>query len=328
LGQVTVTSGIITVSTFGSGGLANGTTIVLLEQNLNVEPGQMIEGTGIYAGTLVTGVNGATITVDTPFETQVSGELTFKVGLVATPGPRLRTKWSSATLIKRAKNSWMVFGDLSTEVIFVPPPPATVPVAPPAPTVRTVSGETNDYVTIIEPTSNGGSEITLYNWECSDGKIGNRTAAGEFPVSQEAGTSQTYRARAVNSVGASEWSANSQSVTTWAPTFSFSPAPPPPTYSTWYCSYSGGDGRARSVQSSDLSDCGCDFAVECSPFGYPDYPAYGGCGCAPPPPPPCSGSFYCGQTTRCCSQARLNAGTCPCTDQCNSCGTFVGCECT
>jgi hypothetical protein len=326
-GQVTITSSTITTATYSTSGAIGETSLVLSAENLNVEPGQMIEGTGIYEGTLVTGVSGATITVDTPFETQVSGDLTFKVGVVATPGPRLRTRWSSATLIKRAKNSWMLFGDLSPEVIFVPPPPATVPSAPPAPTVRVVSGEIQDYVTIIEPTSNGGSEITVYNWESSDGKIGNRDAPGEFTVSQEAGTSQTYRARAVNAVGASEWSANSQSVTTPSatPTFSFSPAP---TYSTWYCSYSGPDGRARSVQSSDLSDCGCDYAVVCSPFGYPDYPAAGGCGCAPPPPPPCSGSFYCGQTTRCCSQARLNAGTCPCTDQCNSCGTFVGCECT
>jgi hypothetical protein len=233
LGQVTITSSIITTQAYSSGGAPGATSVSLSEQNLNVGIGQMIEGTGIYAGTLVTGISGATITVDTPFETQVSGELTFRVGLVATPGPRLRTKWSSATLFKRAKNSWIVFGDLSPEVIFVPPPPATVPAAPPAPTVRVVSGEISDYVTIIEPTSNGGSEITLYNWECSDGKIGNRDAPGEFTVSQEAGTSQTYRARAVNSVGASDWSANSQSVTTPtpAPTFSFSPAPCP-TYGT------------------------------------------------------------------------------------------------
>jgi hypothetical protein len=31
----------------------------------------------------------------------------------ATPGLKLRNQWSSATLIKRALNSWVVLGDLS-----------------------------------------------------------------------------------------------------------------------------------------------------------------------------------------------------------------------
>jgi hypothetical protein len=31
----------------------------------------------------------------------------------STPGLKLRTQWSSATLIKRALNSWVVLGDLS-----------------------------------------------------------------------------------------------------------------------------------------------------------------------------------------------------------------------
>ena len=30
----------------------------------------------------------------------------------ATPGLKLRTQWSSATLIKRAANAWVVVGDL------------------------------------------------------------------------------------------------------------------------------------------------------------------------------------------------------------------------
>lgn len=30
-----------------------------------------------------------------------------------TPGLKLRTQWSSATLFKRAENSWIVMGDLS-----------------------------------------------------------------------------------------------------------------------------------------------------------------------------------------------------------------------
>ncbi len=35
------------------------------------------------------------------------------VSVAATPGLKLRTTWSSATLLKRAANSWVVFGDLS-----------------------------------------------------------------------------------------------------------------------------------------------------------------------------------------------------------------------
>jgi hypothetical protein len=31
----------------------------------------------------------------------------------ATPGLKLRTRWSSATLFKRATNTWVVYGDLT-----------------------------------------------------------------------------------------------------------------------------------------------------------------------------------------------------------------------
>jgi hypothetical protein len=224
-GQVTILPSPITTQAYSSGGAPGTTSLSLSAENLNIEPGQMIDGAGISEGTLVVGCSGTTITVDTPFETQVSGTLVFRVGVVATPGLKLRTKWSSATLLKRAKNSWMVFGDLSSEVIYTPPPIPTAPSAPPAPTIRSISGQANDYITIAEPTSNGGSEITLYNWESSDGKSGNRNAPGEFAIAQEAGTSQTYRVRAVNAYGTSDWSANSQSVITPTPppTFSFAP---------------------------------------------------------------------------------------------------------
>jgi hypothetical protein len=30
----------------------------------------------------------------------------------STPGLKLRTQWSSATILKRAENSWIVYGDL------------------------------------------------------------------------------------------------------------------------------------------------------------------------------------------------------------------------
>jgi hypothetical protein len=111
-GQVTVTSSPITTATFGSGGSSSGITLNLSAQNLNVEAGQGISGTGIVPGTLVVSTNGTSITVDTPFSGQVSGTLTFRVGLAFTPGNKLRTKWSSGTILKRSRNSWVLFGDL------------------------------------------------------------------------------------------------------------------------------------------------------------------------------------------------------------------------
>jgi hypothetical protein len=111
-GDVTIETSPITTSTFGSGGAQNTITINLAAQNLNVEANQLISGTGIVPGSLVVSTNGTEVTVDTPFSGQVSGTITFKVGLVATPGFKLRTKWSSATILKRARNSWLVFGDL------------------------------------------------------------------------------------------------------------------------------------------------------------------------------------------------------------------------
>jgi hypothetical protein len=111
-GQVTITSSPITTSTFGSGGSSSGITLTLSAQNLNVEAGQGISGTGIVPGTLVVSTNGTEVTVDTPFSGQVSGTITFGVGLVFTPGNKLRTKWSSGTIFKRSRNSWVLFGDL------------------------------------------------------------------------------------------------------------------------------------------------------------------------------------------------------------------------
>jgi hypothetical protein len=224
-GQVTIVPSTITTAVYSSGGISGTTSLSISAQNLNIEPGQGISGTGISAGTVVSSVSGTTITVDTPFEGQVSGDLAFKVGVFSTPSLKLRTKWSSATLFKRAKNSWVVFGDLAL-------PTPGLPSAPSAPIARSLAEDTNDYVTIHAPLSDGGSAITGYEWQSSDGKSGTRNVAGEFAVAQEAGTSQTYRVRAVNSVGASTWSSSSQSITTttptptfsFAPTFSFSPA--------------------------------------------------------------------------------------------------------
>lgn len=111
-GDVSIETSPITTGTFSSGGAANNITFTLAAQNLNVEANQLVSGVGIVPGTLVVSTNGTEVTVDTPFSGQVSGTITFRVGLVATPGFKLRTKWSSATILKRARNSWLVFGDL------------------------------------------------------------------------------------------------------------------------------------------------------------------------------------------------------------------------
>ena len=52
---------------------------------------------------LQTGAGQVTIAAVTPETTTVN----------ATPGLKLRTQWSSATLLKRAANTWVVFGDLT-----------------------------------------------------------------------------------------------------------------------------------------------------------------------------------------------------------------------
>ena len=46
-----------------------------------------------------------------------TGQVTIAAGagvtVNATPGLKLRTQWSSATLLKRAANTWVVYGDLT-----------------------------------------------------------------------------------------------------------------------------------------------------------------------------------------------------------------------
>ena len=102
----------------------------------------------------------------------------------------------------------------------------TVPATPVAPTVQAFANDQNDYVTITAPSNNGGKAITQYNWESNDGKSGNRATAGQFPVPQEADTTQAYRVRAVNANGASQFSPFSGNITTppfFPPFFPFFP---------------------------------------------------------------------------------------------------------
>jgi hypothetical protein len=101
-----------------------------------------------------------------------------------------------------------------------------VPYAPAAPTVSSPTGN-QDTVVWVAP-NNGGSPITLYYWESDDGKSGTTTGDTSAVVSQEGGTTQSYRVRAQNAIGIGDWSAYSTVVTTtfsFAPTFGFTPAP-------------------------------------------------------------------------------------------------------
>ena len=88
---------------------------------------------------------------------------------------------------------------------------------PSAPTVSSVANQAIDIVTWSAP-KNNGSPITIYYWESTDGKSGS-TSSTSVNVTQESGTSQQYRVRAVNSNGTSQWSSYSLSFTS----FSFSP---------------------------------------------------------------------------------------------------------
>jgi hypothetical protein len=93
----------------------------------------------------------------------------------------------------------------------------TVPATPSAPTATAQGSASNDNVSWTAP-ANGGSAITQYYWESNDSKSGN-TASTSVTVSQEAGTSQSYRVRATNANGTSEWSGYSTQITS----FSFVP---------------------------------------------------------------------------------------------------------
>jgi hypothetical protein len=112
-GQTTITPATIATTTYSSGGALGATTVVVASAT-GIAIGQLITGTGLAANTLVTNVSGTTITFDTATTGQIAGSLVFKVGVVGTPTLKLRTKYSSATLIKRsATDGWILIGDLS-----------------------------------------------------------------------------------------------------------------------------------------------------------------------------------------------------------------------
>jgi hypothetical protein len=82
--------------------------------------GKIVEISNASANTLTVPLDA---TVNFPVGTQLTilqtntGQTTITPGTVGvtingTPGLKLRTQWSSATLIKRAANTWVAIGDL------------------------------------------------------------------------------------------------------------------------------------------------------------------------------------------------------------------------
>ena len=81
-----------------------------------IDMGKIIEMSG--GGTLTITDTGDAIPVGTTYEVLQTGSSQVTIagdGFTpdATPGLKLRTQWSSASIIKRATNSWVVLGDLS-----------------------------------------------------------------------------------------------------------------------------------------------------------------------------------------------------------------------
>ena len=111
-GQMTITPAT-TTSTYSSGGASAATTFIIASSNSAIGVGQTVTGTGFAANTVVTNVSGTTITVSPAISSQVSGTITFSTTINATPGLKLRTQWSSATLLKRSANTWIAYGDLT-----------------------------------------------------------------------------------------------------------------------------------------------------------------------------------------------------------------------
>lgn len=122
-GQTSVVPTAITTATYSSGGAASATTFVISATNASILAGQLVTGAGFAPNTYVTNVSTTTITVSPAILSQVSGTITFSIPVFATPGLKLRSQWSSATLVKRVADSrtstnypndtWILIGDLS-----------------------------------------------------------------------------------------------------------------------------------------------------------------------------------------------------------------------
>jgi hypothetical protein len=89
-------------------------TLILTDKNKMVEVSNAGATTlTIPADNTVNMATGATLTILQTGAGQVTLAGASGVTVTATPGLKLRTQWSSATLIKRAANTWIALGDLS-----------------------------------------------------------------------------------------------------------------------------------------------------------------------------------------------------------------------
>jgi len=107
----TLTAPIITIATNAQ---AASYTLVLTDQS------DLVEISNASANTLTVPLNssvafpvGTTITVLQTGAGQTTITPTGGVTINGTPGLKLRAQWSSATLIKRATDTWVAIGDLS-----------------------------------------------------------------------------------------------------------------------------------------------------------------------------------------------------------------------
>ena len=101
-------------STIATNAQAASYTLVLTDQS------DLVEISNASANTLTVPLNssvafpvGTTITILQTGAGQTTITPTGGVTINGTPGLKLRAQWSSATLIKRAENTWVAIGDLS-----------------------------------------------------------------------------------------------------------------------------------------------------------------------------------------------------------------------
>lgn len=80
-GTVVYTYDKVTTATYASGGALGENEFVISTTNSLIKPGLTVSGSGIAADTLVSAVDGTTVTVTRPFTGQVSGTISFDVTL-------------------------------------------------------------------------------------------------------------------------------------------------------------------------------------------------------------------------------------------------------
>ena len=171
---------------------------------------------------------GSTPSSYTIFANSVYGTKTF-AGVTSSPytvtGLRAGTSYAF-TIIAVARLAQETVDTESVSSTQTNAPIAGTPDAPTGVTASSPTSATYDTVSWSAPADNGGSAITNYQIESSDGKTATVNAL-TTNITQEAGTAQTYRVRAYNEHGWGDWSAFSASVTTFSfvpfSVFGFSP---------------------------------------------------------------------------------------------------------